>query len=137
MEFLIKSDEESEIPEDHSTSLIELREAKLSTIVLPSVEFVETPLRDALKADGQAFNDHQVDELRNGWTYERCLEEYLAAHEQVRGLVSDLPAGLLQRTGAIPWYGAQYDLEDLIAYQYYGHKREHSGQVQTFRDRFR
>ena len=96
-----------------------------------------TPLRDALKADGQAFNDHQVDELRNGWTYERCLEEYLAAHEQVRGLVSNLPVGLLQQTGAILWYGEAYDLEDLVAYQYYGHKREHSGQIQTFRDRFR
>ena len=28
-------------------------------------------------------------------------------------------------------------LEDLVAYQYYGHKREHSGQIQTFRDRWR
>lgn len=96
-----------------------------------------TPLRDALKADGQAFNDRQVDVLRKNWAYEQCLAEYLSAHEQVRELVSKLPAGLLQQTGAIPWYGAAYDLEDLIAYQYYGHKREHSGQIQTFRDRFR
>ena len=96
-----------------------------------------TPLRDALAADGQAFNDQQVDVLRKSWTYEQCLEEYLSAHQQVRGLVAELPAGLLQETGAIPWYGAGYDLEDLIAYQYYGHKREHSGQIQTFRDRFR
>lgn len=96
-----------------------------------------TPLRDALATDGQAFNDQQVDVLRKSWSYEQCLEEYLAAHEQVRELVSKLPAGLLQQTGAIPWYGEAYDLEDLIAYQYYGHKREHSGQIQTFRDRFR
>ncbi len=96
-----------------------------------------TPLRDALTADGQAFNDRQVDVLRKDWSYEQCLEEYLAAHEQVRGLVSKLPTGLLQQTGAIPWYGEEYDLEDLITYMYYGHKREHSGQIQTFRDRFR
>lgn len=96
-----------------------------------------TPLRDALKADGQAFNDRQVDVLRKDWTYEMCLEQYLAAHEEVRTLMGRLPAGLARETGAIPWYGREYDLEDLIAYQYYGHKREHSGQIQTFRDRFR
>lgn len=96
-----------------------------------------TPLRDALAADGQAFNDQQVDLLRRGWSYEQCLDEYLAAHGQVRELAARLPAGLAQETGAIPWYGAEYDLEDLIAYQYYGHKREHSGQIQTFRDRWR
>lgn len=96
-----------------------------------------TPLRDAMTADGQAFNDQQVDVLRREWSYEQCLDEYLAAHEQVRRLMAKLPASLLRETGAIPWYGAGYDLEDLIAYQYYGHKREHSGQIQTFRDRFR
>lgn len=96
-----------------------------------------TPLRDALKADGQAFNNQQVDVLRKDWTYEMCLEQYLAAHEEVRTLMGRLPAGLARETGAIPWYGREYDLEDLIAYQYYGHKREHSGQIQTFRDRFR
>lgn len=96
-----------------------------------------TPLRDALKADGQAFNDRQVDVLRKDWTYEMCLEQYLAVHEEVRTLMGRLPAGLARETGAIPWYGREYDLEDLIAYQYYGHKREHSGQIQTFRDRFR
>lgn len=96
-----------------------------------------TPLRDALKADGQAFNDQQVDVLRKDWTYEMCLEQYLAAHEEVRTLMGRLPAGMERVTGAIPWYGREYDLEDLIAYQYYGHKREHSGQIQTFSDRFR
>jgi len=96
-----------------------------------------TPLCDALLADGQAFNDQQVDVLRKSWTYKMCLEEYLAAHEEVRTLMARLPADLLRATGAIPWYGETYDLEDLITYQYYGHKREHSGQIQTFRDRFR
>ena len=96
-----------------------------------------TPLRDALKADGQAFNDRQVDVLRKSWTYEMCLEEYLTAHEEVRTLMAQLPAVLPRETGAIPWYGKAYDLEDLIAYQYYGHKREDGGEIQTFRDRFR
>lgn len=112
-------------------------ELVLVEVLQDAVALCPTPLRDALTADGQAFNDQQVDVLRKSWTYEQCLEEYLSAHKQVRGLVSKLPTGLLQQTGAIPWYSDAYDLEDLITYQYYGHKREHSGQIQTFRDRFR
>ncbi|HSN76698.1 MAG TPA: maleylpyruvate isomerase N-terminal domain-containing protein [Anaerolineae bacterium] len=96
-----------------------------------------TPLRDALIANGEAFNNEQVDVARKSWTYEQCLEEYRSAHDQVRALASRLPADVWRQTGAIAWYGANYDLEDLIAYQYYGHKREHSGQIQTFRDRLR
>jgi hypothetical protein len=112
-------------------------ELLLAEVLHDLFEPCPTPLRDALVADGQAFNDEQVDVLRKAWTYEQCLAEYTAAHEEVRALVSRLPAELWRAAGAIPWYGDAYDLEDFVAYQYYGHKREHSGQIQTFRDRFR
>jgi hypothetical protein len=40
----------------------------------------------------------------------------------------------LRSTGTIPWYGEQYSIEDLIVYQYYGHKREHVAQIWVYRD---
>jgi hypothetical protein len=39
-----------------------------------------------------------------------------------------------RQNGALPWYGAEYDLEDFIAYSFYGHKREHTAQINVFRD---
>lgn len=95
-----------------------------------------TPLTDEFRAAGQAFNDHQVDELRRAATLEEVLDEYNAAHVQVRLLAGRVPLDEWRRNGVLPWYGRAYDLEDFIAYTYYGHKREHCGQVQTFGDRF-
>ena len=39
--------------------------------------------------------------------------------------------------GSIPWYGAEYCLDDYIVYTNYAHKREHCGQIDVFGDRFR
>jgi hypothetical protein len=96
-----------------------------------------SPLREQLMADGQAFNDQQVDMLRKDRSFEQVLEEYKAAYSQTSDLARVVPADAWRQTGSLPWYGAEYDLEDFIVYTYYGHKREHCGQVQTFRDRFK
>ena len=37
--------------------------------------------------------------------------------------------------GTLPWYGAEYSVDDYITYAIYGHKREHIAQVNVFRDR--
>ena len=39
-----------------------------------------------------------------------------------------------RQAGLIDWYGAEYDLEDFLIYSYYGHKREHSAQIEVFKD---
>jgi hypothetical protein len=36
--------------------------------------------------------------------------------------------------GLLPWYSAEYDLEDYITYAFYGHKREHCAQIAVYRD---
>ena len=59
--------------------------------------------------------------------YERAAKANLAATRR-------LPVEALRRNGALAWYGQAYDAEDLIAYQYYGHKREHMSQVDYYRD---
>ena len=45
-----------------------------------------------------------------------------------------IPVEVLRRPGTLPWYGAQYALDDFIVYQYYGHKREHTAQINVFKD---
>jgi hypothetical protein len=64
------------------------------------------------------------------------LADYHAAHDRLMDNVQAVPAETLRQVGTIPWYGAEYTLDDLIVYFNYGHKREHSGQMGLFRDRF-
>ncbi len=47
-----------------------------------------------------------------------------------------MPGGRLtnKNSGPLPWYGPEYDLDDFIAYTFYGHKREHSAQIAAFAD---
>ncbi len=51
-------------------------------------------------------------------------------------LAAQISAETWEHEGLLPWYGQEYDLEDFIAYTYYGHKREHCGQIAVFRDQF-
>ena len=50
-------------------------------------------------------------------------------------LIVRIPVETRHTNGVLPWYGAEYDLEDFIAYMYYGHKREHSAQIAVFKDK--
>lgn len=107
-------------------------EEVLADILKPGA--IPTPLRDELMADGQAFNDRQVDELRRGRTFADVLAEYTDSHGRAVALAAQVPREAWRRTGAIPWYGAAYDLEDYVVYTYYAHKREHCGQISVFGD---
>ena len=92
-----------------------------------------TPCLDQFLSMGMEFNDAQV-EMRNGKTPEEVLAEYNEAHARVMALIPQVPEERRRQAGALPWYGMEYDLEDFIAYQYYGHKREHSAQIAVFLD---
>ena len=92
-----------------------------------------TPILDLYLKDWMSFNDDQVD-LRKTLSYQQTLDEYKQARERVMALMVRVSDDLLQRTGVLPWYGAEYDLEDYLAYGYYGHKREHSAQINVYRD---
>lgn len=83
---------------------------------------------------GSQFNDVQVS-TRKGHRVEDVLAEYERAHLECLSLALGLEKGVLTRTGALPWYGEEYDLEDYIVYSSYGHKREHGAQMNLFRDR--
>jgi hypothetical protein len=81
----------------------------------------------------QGFNDYEV-EQRAGNSYAAVLAEYNQAHNRTLEQVAQIPAETLREAGRIPWYGMEYALDDLIVYQYYGHKREHMAQVGVFID---
>jgi hypothetical protein len=92
-----------------------------------------TPTLNQYLKDHMAFNDDQVD-LRKRMSYAQVMGEYREAHTQVIALIARISDELIHRSGVLPWYGAEYDLEDYLAYGYYGHKREHSAQIMVYRD---
>ena len=94
----------------------------------------ETPTLDMYINEIARFNDVQVDEMRVGQTRHEALEEYKAAFARSSELFTRFPEERLRQDGILPWYGAEYDLEDFLVYTFYGHKREHSSQIDHFRD---
>ncbi len=92
-----------------------------------------TPHLDVMVADPQRFNDEQV-ALRQRWSAPQVLEDYETSHRRAMELAGRIVPSEFRRTGAIPWYGSEYDLDDFLAYTYYGHKREHCAQVNVFKD---
>ena len=95
-----------------------------------------TPYLDRFIAPGGTFNDAEV-AARAGLSVADTLAEFDEAHARVLTALAALPADLLRQPGTIPWYGAEYALDDLLVYAYYGHKREHGAQIAVFRDRIR
>lgn len=91
------------------------------------------PYLQGFLRDGQLFNDTQVP-ARSGLTVLETLAEYQTTQAQTMELAAALPREAFLVAGFLPAYGAEYDLEDYIAYSFYGHKREHSAQIATFRD---
>ena len=85
------------------------------------------------KLGGEKFNHEQVAKRQNLKPRE-VLAEYTETQAKVRELVKQIPVDTRRTTGFFPWYGEEYDLEDLISYTNYGHKREHCAQIAVFRD---
>jgi hypothetical protein len=95
-----------------------------------------TPILDNLRLNFAGFRESEVQRRRN-LAADAILAEYQAAYVQTIPLASQIPADLYHRLGVLPWYGADFDLDDFIVYTFYGHKRERAGQIATFRDRLK
>jgi hypothetical protein len=93
-----------------------------------------TPTLDAMVASHATFNDRQV-AARAGASPAEVVRELGDAHVRVTQAVERLGAERLRQPGTIPWYGAEYALDDFIVYANYGHKREHCAQIRAFRRR--
>jgi len=92
------------------------------------------PTIERFVANPQAFNDVEVDQKRAGQSPADAWAEYLTSWERSMALLAQIPEGDRRVTGALPWYGEAYDLEDFLVYSFYGHKREHCAQIMVYRD---
>lgn len=89
------------------------------------------PLTEAMGKDHEDWTNQQV-ELRRSRSLKDVQDAYARAHEQVMAFSRRLPAELWRRVGTIPWYGAEYSLDDFIVYTNYAHKREHATGLRVF-----
>jgi len=90
-------------------------------------------LNEMLQLGGEGFNDHAI-QVRRAKTPAEQYAEYTAVCQSTLDLVARLPEETLRQPGTLPWYGEAYALDDYIVYQFYGHKREHTAQVNVFKD---
>jgi hypothetical protein len=116
----------------HMTSYEHLLAEVLNTFL--GAEF--GPYMSEMAQTGDAFNDVQV-ERRQNRSMAEVLAEYNDAHSQVMELAARIPAETYRANGTMPWYGAEYCLDDYIVYTDYAHKREHSAQVNVYRDQLK
>jgi hypothetical protein len=97
--------------------------------------FVGAPVESDLpSADPRTFNDDQA-AVRKDWPVEKVMAEFLEAHERVMRHARAISPEVWREVGTIPWYGAEYSLNDLVVYQQYGHKREHDPQLSAVLER--
>jgi len=88
----------------------------------------EAALSDLTSKDPASFNDDQA-AVRKDWTIDEVMTEFLEAHERVMRNAARIEPATWREVGTIPWYGAEYSLDDLVVYRMYGHKREHDPQL--------
>ncbi len=95
------------------------------------------PYLDTMAQRGSGgFNDAIV-EASKGQSQEEVLADYNDTAARVAALIAQIPAETLRQVGTIPWYGAEYALDDYLVYAIYGHKREHCAQIALVRDRLK
>ncbi len=101
-----------------------------NTLIDPAIP---TPNLANYKSQGYSFNDLEV-EKRQGLSYADLVSEYETSAALSRQLAARVPLAKRRQAGLFPWYGEEYDLEDMMAYSNYGHKREHCAQIAVYRD---
>ena len=92
-----------------------------------------TPTLDRFKA-GPSFNDEEIAAYQE-LAAEAVLDAYNRAHARTMALIPRIPEETRSRPGTLPWYGAEYALDDFVVYAFYGHKREHCAQIGVFKDK--
>jgi uncharacterized damage-inducible protein DinB len=102
----------------------------LDSIVNPNAP---TPNLHQFLETYETYNDTAV-EARHTATATTILNDYTTAYTKASDLLAQIPIEKRRENGILPWYGAEYDLEDFIVYMYYAHKREHSAQIGVYRD---
>ncbi len=96
--------------------------------------FLGGPFPELLSNMDSSKNDELVAQKKD-LAFDQVLAEYNAAHARTMELIKKISPEKLREVGALPWYGADYSLDDFIVYTFYGHKREHAARFEAFGDR--
>ena len=83
---------------------------------------MESEKNDALVAQKQSMS------------FDELLAEYKAHVARNLALIEKISPDTRRAAGTLPWYGAEYALDDYLVYTYYGHKREHAARFEAFGD---
>jgi hypothetical protein len=94
---------------------------------------VLTPTLNDLFRLGDAWNDEEVEKRKHLTPVDTYLD-YVHNFGKATDLLKQIPDEMIHKSGALAWYGEAYDLEDFLVYAFYGHKREHSAQLNAFAD---
>lgn len=86
----------------------------------------------SLGSDG--FNAAQVALWKDKTPAEVVSEYEKACKHILEDVYPKVPSAVWSQVGSLPWYGAEYSLDDFIVYTFYGHKREHCAQINVFKD---
>jgi hypothetical protein len=95
-----------------------------------------TPHLDAFKQKDPQQNDKDVARRRT-WSVAQTRAEYTDAAKRVLDMATRVSPEIARRPGTLPWYGAEYALDDFLVYMSYGHKAEHCAQIAVHRDRLK
>lgn len=106
-------------------------ELVLGEVLAQALDGAPTPLTEAFGQDHEAWTAQQV-ELRRPHSLKDVQDEYVQAHARVMALAPRLTAEQWRAVGTIPWYGAEYSLDDFVVYANYAHKREHATGLKVF-----
>lgn len=109
-------------------------EAVLVDILGTAIEPGPTSVLDRFRNPDADFNDLEV-AGRASRSMDDVLAELNDTHARTLDQIAGIDPKTLRQPGTIAWYGPDYALDDLLVYMYYGHKREHSAQIESFRDR--
>lgn len=112
--------------------------AHLASYELALVDILQSLIEGSLPGSLERFaaadfNDMEVGK-RSDMSAQEVLSEYKDAYQRSAALISQIPVEKRRQTGLLEWYGSEYDLEDFLAYSFYGHKREHSAQINVYKD---
>ena len=96
---------------------------------------IEMPTMNQLGQIGiGAFNDVQAEARKTKSANDVRVEYNETCTRIMEQIVPKIPAEIWAKNGTLPWYGAEYALDDYIVYTFYGHKREHCAQINVFKD---
>ena len=96
-------------------------------------EHATTPTLSQMFKLGEGWNDDEVAK-RQHLNASETLSEYKQNYENNLQILERIPIELATKSGALAWYGADYDLDDFLVYTFYGHNREHAAQINAFCD---